>query len=289
MEVKKKAEEIYVENINIQTDTAVLAAKIYHSVIKKAVVIINTATGVPQYFYSNFAKFLAQKGYLVYTYDYRDVGESSYKKLNTSKASYYDWGKLDFSAVLKYALEKHSKLDVYVIGHSFGGSCVGMSSLSTQIKKVVTVASPNMYWKNFPISKIPFVYLGAKFGIPIFNTLYGYLPTEIKGLGTNLPKNVGKDWTRSILNTTSIPGLIPKTESYYHLINCEILMLGFTDDWMASPKAVKSLKNQFSNARTNIKIIKPSEFGLKKIGHLDFFRKHNEHLLWGVIPNWLDE
>ncbi|RLZ11740.1 serine aminopeptidase domain-containing protein [Faecalibacter macacae] len=54
----------------------------------KKLIVISSAIGVKQSFYSKYATYLANKGYLVFTYDYRGIGESIPHKMNEIKARF---------------------------------------------------------------------------------------------------------------------------------------------------------------------------------------------------------
>lgn len=69
----------------------------------RAVVIINAATSVRCRFYSRFADYLFAHGADVITYDYRGIGESRPAALRGFQASWSDWGRLDFEAMLQRA------------------------------------------------------------------------------------------------------------------------------------------------------------------------------------------
>ncbi len=57
----------------------------------KKIIVISSAIGVKQTFYAKYATYLANKGYLVFTYDYRGIGDSKPKKLKDFKAHFTDW------------------------------------------------------------------------------------------------------------------------------------------------------------------------------------------------------
>ena len=67
--------------------------------------IINAATSVRCRYYSRFADYLFAQGFDVLTYDYRGIGESRPASLRGFKASWSDWGRLDFEAMLQLAAE----------------------------------------------------------------------------------------------------------------------------------------------------------------------------------------
>src|SRR5688500_3934207 len=66
------------------------------------VVLINSATGVKQKYYSDFAAYLAHGGYQVYTYDYRGIGGSRPKTLNGCKATMAEWGTKDYHSMIQH-------------------------------------------------------------------------------------------------------------------------------------------------------------------------------------------
>jgi predicted alpha/beta hydrolase len=68
-------------------------------------VIINAATSVRCRYYSRFADYLFAQGCDVLTYDYRGIGESRPASLRGFQASWSDWGRLDFEAMLAHAAE----------------------------------------------------------------------------------------------------------------------------------------------------------------------------------------
>jgi hypothetical protein len=91
---------------------------------QRPVVIINAATSVRCRHYSRFADYLFANDFDVITYDYRGIGESRPASLKGLKASWSDWGALDFEAMLKRAQREFPNQPIDVVGHSFGG-CAG--------------------------------------------------------------------------------------------------------------------------------------------------------------------
>src|SRR5579883_2471388 len=61
------------------TDGQRLAASVFQPTRPRAgapAVVVNSATGVRRDYYAPFARFLAERGYTVVTYDYRGIGGS---------------------------------------------------------------------------------------------------------------------------------------------------------------------------------------------------------------------
>lgn len=94
---------------------------------QRPLVIINAATSVRCRYYSRFADYLFAQGCDVLTYDYRGIGESRPASLRGFQASWSDWGRLDFEAMLAHAVERFPGQPIDVVGHSFGGCAVGLA------------------------------------------------------------------------------------------------------------------------------------------------------------------
>ncbi len=97
---------------------------------KHHAVLINSATAVPRKIYRGFAGYLAHRGCVVLTYDYRGIGDSRQmaidgyvrpKSLVGFNASMADWAALDVTAAVRWMRERYESLPLGYIGHSFGG------------------------------------------------------------------------------------------------------------------------------------------------------------------------
>ena len=70
-----------------------ISARIFEPEIANSkLLLINSATGVKQQVYFSFAKYFAEKGFTVITYDYRGIGESKPHKMKGFEASMRIWG-----------------------------------------------------------------------------------------------------------------------------------------------------------------------------------------------------
>ena len=109
--------------------------------LERPVVIINAATSVRCRHYSRFADYLFANGFDVITYDYRGIGESRSGSLKGFKASWSDWGVLDFEAILQRAQREFAGQPIDVVGHSFGGCAAGLGASGAVIRRLVTVGA----------------------------------------------------------------------------------------------------------------------------------------------------
>src|SRR5687767_3874993 len=82
------------------------------------IVLINSATGVKQSYYGEYATWLTEQGFKVYTYDYRGIGDSKPANLKGFKATMDEWGAKDYHSVLKYLFLAYPDSQFIVVGHS---------------------------------------------------------------------------------------------------------------------------------------------------------------------------
>jgi len=151
------------------------------------VVLINSATGVKQQYYADFACWLATQGFNVYTYDYRGIGESRPERLDDLLCDMNDWSK-DVDAMISYITRTHPLSRLVILGHSVGGQLLGMSRLSRQADALVMIGSQTPYWKNYKgfwmQAKLWFFW---NVTIPVTTKLVGYFPASALGLFEDLP------------------------------------------------------------------------------------------------------
>ena len=91
---------------------------------QRGVVVIAPAMAVAQEYYAPIAGWLADRGFLAVTFDYRGTGQSLNGPLRGFDADIFDWARRDCSAVLKAALERAGDRPLFWIGHSVGGQIV---------------------------------------------------------------------------------------------------------------------------------------------------------------------
>lgn len=281
------------QTINIPTsDGYTLSGTIYHSDLKPdKILLINPAVAVPQRYYSEFAQFMVQKGYTVYTYDYRGIGASKYSKLKGFKADMQDWATKDLTGVLSFIQERHPNISISVVGHSFGGNCLGLNEKSEKIfDKIVMVGSQHGYYGHYWASKKPLLFALWNIFIPTFSHLYGYFPSQYFGMGEQLPKGVALEWAKICRNPQWLFAYLPENKNYYGKIKQPLLAISIEDDWYAPKKAVEKLfEDGYKNAQAKRLHLYPKDFGMKEIGHFGFFKKKNKEQLWHLASDFLND
>jgi len=114
----------------------------------KAAVLIVSAMSVNQHYYSNIASWLADKGYLVASFDYFGMGESLSGRLKDVDVTVLDWAENDCVAMLEILSSEVQDKPIYWVGHSLGGQLLGLVSNSERLTKAITIAAGSGYWRE---------------------------------------------------------------------------------------------------------------------------------------------
>jgi len=67
----------------------------------KSAIMLAPATGKKRQFYAAFAKYLAENGFAVLTFDNRSIGQSIQGSINNGNPSLTSWGVLDIECCIK--------------------------------------------------------------------------------------------------------------------------------------------------------------------------------------------
>ncbi|WP_171044198.1 alpha/beta hydrolase family protein [Pseudoalteromonas aurantia] len=253
-------------------------------------VVINSALGVKQEFYFPLAKYLANKGFSVITWDPRGIGLSSQHDVRHDKSRLRDWGQRDLTYLLDYIIERSwtSWQNLTLIGHSAGGHLVGLCPRIKHIKKVILICSGTCYWQLYPLIHQPKMLLAWCIVFPLVYKVLGYLPNKF-GIGHDLPKGIVSDWRKWSLNEDYLFSDNTLGEHFYASYSGQLHAVGFSDDTGFSPKkTIADLAKRFPLANKSIKIYKPKELNKNKIGHFGFFKPGNELLWENIIVNKID-
>jgi len=253
-------------------------------------IIINSATAVKQGYYAKFAKYLADQGYFVVTYDYRGIGESSIKNYRDQRLSMRAWGEQDFSAVIDWSVSNYNHLDWHCIGHSVGGQIIGFAENNTLLRSIFCVSSQSGYWGHWESLAKPKMFFLWYLIIPLFSKFFGKVPGALLG-GESLPAGIAQQWAYwgrhadYIVDRKGQP-----IRQGFSQLKCSIKFIMIDDDKdFAPPKAVKALRSFYKNANTSLETINTKNFGKKHIGHFGFFRSDNKSNLWELPLNWLSD
>ena len=247
-------------------------------------VLISPATGVRQQFYWRFADWLASQGHATLVFDYRGIGLSLDGRLADSRARLVDWGLLDQVAALQWLLARSGAAQVVLVGHSAGGQMIGLLPIHDRISRVVGVAASTGWFGGMRLAFRLKAWFGLRLLVPIGTLFRGYAPTAWLGLGENLPAQVARQWGQwcaagGYATNAVRAGL---ATDFHAAVRTPLIVLHAEDDDIANPTTVRDLLRTLPGSPRATLRVKPSDHGLRGIGHLDWFRQSHQ-ALWPLL------
>ncbi|HCJ28704.1 MAG TPA: alpha/beta hydrolase [Pseudomonas sp.] len=251
----------------------------------RGAVLIAPAMGVQQRFYAVFASWLAERGFLVVTFDYLGMGQSRQAPLRHLDVDILDWARHDCSAVLANVAQAVGELPIYWIGHSVGAQILPMVKGHERLTRIITIAAGSGYWRENSPQIRRKAWLLWRGVAPLLTALAGYFPGNRIGAVGDLPAGVIRQWRRWCLHPEYLVGIEgePMRRAFAE-VRTPLTSLSFTDDEMMSARNTESLHGFYTDAPKVMHRIAPSEIGADRIGHFGFFRRSFAPTLWS---HWL--
>jgi len=259
----------------------VLALRVYEPAgAALASVVIGGAMGVRQSFYEAFARWMAQQGFRVTTFDYRGHGDSLHGAMRDVKADLFDWAQ-DYEAVISAAKAALPMQPLYLLGHSLGAQLPGLLRKPGQVDGLLSVAAGSGYWRdNAPKLRrvVPYFWWVL---VPLATRLCGYFPGRaLKKVG-DLPSGVILQWRRWCLHPTySVGAEGAAVAQSYGAVRFPVLALSMADDELMTLRGTHNLVNLYANTERRVESISPAELKVRRIGHFGFFRDQFRQSLW---------
>ena len=277
------------EQTIICDDKVTLAATLFQPVKPlKGAVLIGPATGIKQQFYASFARYLAQSGYGVLTFDNRGIGQSLHGKIKHSEATLQCWGEKDMPAALEQLKREFPNTRYHLIGHSAGGQLFGLMPNANDISSVFNFASSSGRLKNMKLSyKFP-AHFFMNFFIPVSNLLFGHTKSQWVGMGEPLPKQVARQWQIWCNGQGYVKTTFGKTvhQHWYDELTMPSMWVNAVDDQIAINENVADMVSVFTQLPAETKTLNAADHGLKEIGHMKFFSRQSQQL-WSLATDWL--
>ena len=266
----------------LQVNGAVsLALRVYEPAgAARASVVIGGAMGVRQSFYEAFARWMAQQGFRVTTFDYRGHGDSLHGAMRDVNADLFDWAQ-DYEAVISAAKAALPMQPLYLLGHSLGAQLPGLLRKPGQVDGLLSVAAGSGYWRdNAPKLRrvVPYFWWVL---VPLATRLCGYFPGRaLKKVG-NLPSGVILQWRRWCLHPAySVGAEGAAVAQSYGAVRFPVLALSMADDELMTLRGTHNLVNLYANTERRVESISPAELKVRRIGHFGFFRDQFRQSLW---------
>ena len=245
-------------------------------------VLVMPATGVPQSYYAKYAAYLAERGFMVLTFDYRGIGRSRNGDIRASSARMRDWVLLDAAAAAR-----HLGGEIAVVGHSFGGQALGLLPEPGRIAAVLLVGAQSGYWRHWPALGRVWMWPTTHIGLPAVAKLLGYFPGSRLGFGEDLPPGVALEWASWCRHPRYLVGALG-VEDAYAQVHAPVRAYAISDDPFAPLRAVEALGNLYPNSRWETRQLAPRDVGVNTVGHFGFFRERFRASLWRESADWLE-
>ncbi len=272
------------------TDGFPLGALVLEPAAPRAVLQLQGGTGIPRGLYLKFARYAAERGYVVVLSDYRGLGASRPARLRGFETALRHWGERDMPGVLAWIRQQYPALPVVLLGHSAGAQQVGLMPNHAELRAVAAVAAGSGYWRELASPYRYFSLFIWYLAVPLTVPLLGYFPARLFRLGEDLPRGVVLEWRDWCLHDPYLGAQIGETirAPHYAEVRTPIRTWAMTDDPIAHPASTAALFRLYPNAPIEHVTVRPEEVG-QPIGHAGFFSSRFRDSLWPQPLDWFDE
>jgi predicted alpha/beta hydrolase len=271
-------------------DGRALAGLLLRAHTARGALLVNGATGIRREFYLKFAAYCAQRGYHTLLYDYRGMGASARSPLTDDPARMSDWGVLDMPAALATLAQNFPALARVTLGHSVGGQLLGCLPDQSLARAHVLIAASTGYWRRMRADFRAVALLFWKVYGPLKLARFGYVPQGMLWTGSALPRGVFLQWRSWCLNPAPFGPQLDTAlaDSHYAQVRAPLLAWGFSDDPIATPRAIAALLASYPHAQLERRTTRPREVGARRLGHRGFFAEAHKDTLWRAALDWID-
>ncbi|MFH1869799.1 MAG: alpha/beta fold hydrolase [Pseudomonadota bacterium] len=251
-------------------------------------VVIAAAMAVPQAFYAPFARYLARRGYTVWTFDYRGIGESLNGPRRKLKADLGDWLRKDYDALLQMIAAASPQDPLFVVGHSFGGQVAPLLPSRERIAGLANIAVGSGSTRHLAPRVRRRAPLMWHVLAPTLCPLFGYFPGARIGVVGDLPSGAMFQWRRWCLTPEYLLSGEPGAREAYATADYPVLALTFSDDELLLEAGSRLLHGAYRRRAVDYRLVDPASLGLARIGHFGFFKPQSEAALWPLVVDWME-
>ena len=246
-----------------------------------AAVLVVPAMGVRQDYYADFACWLAGRGLLAFTFDYRGTGRSLRGPLRAAKADLVTWGRLDCAAIVALAAARSGGRPVFWIGHSLGGQLLPFVENLGCVSRAITVATGSGYWRENAPWLRPRAFWLWHVVVPLTLPLFGCFPgRRLRKVG-DVPRGAMEQWRRWCLHPEYAVGAEGEpVRDLFAAVRVPIVSLSFADDEYMSARNIEAIHTQYTGSSVTLRRVSPTDVGGARIGHFGFFRPRFATTLW---------
>lgn len=244
-------------------------------------VLLAPAIGMEQGRYQAYAAFLAAQGFSVLTFDYRGIGASQMGEWTGAAPSVADWCERDLPAAIDYLVQARPHYSRVAVAHSFGGQALGWAWNNDQLRGILGLSTPSLYWRHWPWWQRPLLQAFWRLGVPAVSALRGRFPGERMGMA-DLPATLANSWARWALQDPL------KVHQHFAAFTGRLRLYCIADDRrLGACEAVRALGQCFTSAGVELVHVKATDWGMARIGHFGFFSRHAPAAVWQESADWL--
>jgi predicted alpha/beta hydrolase len=259
----------------------------------RRVAVLHCGAGISAFRYRRFARFLAEWGIPVLTYDYRGIGMSRPGELRELQATTADWVEYDSAAAIAWMRERYPEDELIGISHSIGAMALGGAPNAAEQDRLVLIAPHSGYYGDYrPLYRLPMAVMWHGL-MPAITRFVGYFPARRLGLGDDLPAGIALEWARtpadlrpsgSAVADDRIRRLLDRGATLQRLA----LAITISDDAFATVAGARRLLSYFPRLVSKHVVLSPAEANVRQLGHFGFFRREAGLALWPRLLTLLD-
>jgi predicted alpha/beta hydrolase len=254
-------------------------------------VVVTCGAGIPAKYYYRLARYLAERGGAVLTYDYRGIGASREGSLRGLRAGMEHWAGFDFAAALAEARSTYSRLPLSAVAHSVGTLFVGAAPDAARLAKIVFFGPHTGYWRDYAAKWRWALFFVWHIFMPAITKLFGYFPGRLLRLGEDLPYQVALDWAGrrqpQLVATSEDASRFTRLLSRFPETRANTLALSISDDAFAPPTAASRLLLMYPNIVSIHETVTPASLGCRRLGHFGFLKRASGEFFWRRAAAWL--
>jgi len=268
-------------------DSRQLAGTLFPAEKPVGIVVVASAMGVPRRLYRAFSEHLAESGLTTLTFDYRGIGDSREGSLRGFDARLHQWGELDLAGALDWLRAKHPELPLQLVTHSVGGQIFGLIE-DAKVEGAIFIASQSGSWRLWRGLPRLGMFAVWHFLLPGLARTLGYIPMKALGQGEDLPGGVGAQWAEWGREDDYVWSYArPRGGLGFTRWSGPLRAYAIADDGYAPRPGVEALVAMYTKARSELRVVRPAEVGVKSIGHFGIFKPQFRDNIWSEIRDTL--
>jgi predicted alpha/beta hydrolase len=252
------------------------------------ITIVAGGAGIQRRFFGRFAAYLAERGRLALTFDYRDIGGSRQGSLKGSRVLMRDWCLIDVPGVIDWVRRKYPERPIHWVGHSMGGFATGLAPNNHLIARQLNVATLSGYWGRMASPERYRVLVLMGYASPPIVRALGYFPGVLMG-GEDMPGPAFLEWRGWCMQPEFLfaDRTLAETRNFPKL-EASLRVAQISDDPWGTGAAVDHMTAHYTGSvECSVWRITPADAGVAKIGHFGFFRPEMRETLWRKAVDWL--